>query len=520
MDFLKLRQIFSNPWIAITAACLILFGMSAYHILHMDLWRDEAWTVMVTDVPEGMTYSEYYWNHILPIDNNPPLYYFLMRMTAVVTGENIMLWRFMALFAMVLTVPLVYLLGRQWGLHKGAVIAAAIFALSLEVQAFANEVRTYSYLSLVMLLALLQVRPITMGEKLPLRVFLLTLFCFIGFMMNYIFLFLIAGIGYFFLFRLKEKKERTASLAALGALGFLCLGLLIFWIPIVRSQSDLYTTEIVRFSLRRAFLGFGTFFPFPIPFLLMRYWGLLLLLLLLVFLAPKALKGNIRSQFLLCTSVGTAITLVIIGIKEPFFLTRERYFIVCFPAICLFFGSHVLLLKRNHFLILMGFALASLTFFHARDSFPPRTFYQELFAHLKAQNPDFIVYYAEDRHAQTLNSIYYNGMKDLDRWIVWHTVNPDRPKPNLPFRHKVREYLENHTDMPRSFSEIDDFRSVTILIEQSMINAEIDGGVRDLYNENFELIHSAGPYGSGRRAFHVYTYSTRDNSLNDRTDSN
>src|SRR5205085_3165837 len=113
---------FHSLWVLLPVLA-VYFALTIRSALLNDLWRDEAWTVMATDPPPGVSYWHYYRQRIMPIDNNPPLYYAMMRGARLVVGERPILWRFAGILAGAASILLLYRLGRQWRVREAGLLA-------------------------------------------------------------------------------------------------------------------------------------------------------------------------------------------------------------------------------------------------------------------------------------------------------------------------------------------------------------------------------------------------------------
>jgi 4-amino-4-deoxy-L-arabinose transferase-like glycosyltransferase len=130
---------------------IIILGavLRLYQIGSKGLWLDEAFSVWMGWQPVPQMFA---W---LPrIDQHPPLYYFLLHFWMRL-GDSAAIVRTFSAFAGILTIPVVYFLGRRLAGATVGLIAAFLLAIAPFHVRFAQETRMYTLLTLNASLAML-----------------------------------------------------------------------------------------------------------------------------------------------------------------------------------------------------------------------------------------------------------------------------------------------------------------------------------------------------------------------------
>jgi len=118
--------------------------LRAIHMGALSLWNDELFSRYYADL-FGV---KYLWTTGLARESSPPLYYMAIEGWMRLFGSSEVAMRSLSAVASVLTVPLVYAIGKELFDSKSALLAALVFALSPMQVAYAQEARTYALLSL------------------------------------------------------------------------------------------------------------------------------------------------------------------------------------------------------------------------------------------------------------------------------------------------------------------------------------------------------------------------------------
>ena len=136
----------------ITLLCLIIvaasFALRAYHLDRQSLWGDEAWSVF---------FAQQAWPQILGwllSDNNPPLYYFLLKTWVPLAGTSEYALRFFSLFFSVAAVALLFPVGKRLLGPWAGLLASLLLAFSAFDLYLAQEARMYSLLAFLVLLSI------------------------------------------------------------------------------------------------------------------------------------------------------------------------------------------------------------------------------------------------------------------------------------------------------------------------------------------------------------------------------
>ena len=117
---------------------LIGFFLRFYNLGYNSLWLDEAstLTIAVNSIPD-------IWQTTMAGEFNPPLFYWIEHLM-LVFGYSEAVLRFIPALLGVLTIPLIYLIGKEFMDRNVGIIAAAAFALSPFLIYYSQEARAYS----------------------------------------------------------------------------------------------------------------------------------------------------------------------------------------------------------------------------------------------------------------------------------------------------------------------------------------------------------------------------------------
>ncbi|HJW83301.1 MAG TPA: glycosyltransferase family 39 protein [Anaerolineae bacterium] len=132
------RVAVSHAWLVVLIV-LCAFALRAYRLDYFALRGDESFTVQFASLPAGELFEG-----IRSVEPNPPLYYYALRGWMAVSGQSEFAVRFFSLFFGVLSVPLLYQLGRSIGGRPVGVIAAGILAVNSFQIFHSQDVRNYT----------------------------------------------------------------------------------------------------------------------------------------------------------------------------------------------------------------------------------------------------------------------------------------------------------------------------------------------------------------------------------------
>lgn len=255
----------SFQW-AVVLFILLAFGLRLYNAEMFSFWTDEG----LTPLRAGYSVPEILSNQVIiqegvTNDTHPPFFFLILHFSQILFGETDFAFRYPALLAGVLLVPLLAVLGKQMqGRWLGMVVALLTAVNPLQIW-YANEARMYTLAVLLVtaasiILWRLLVRANT-ARKLPtasiIRYLLLYIvFAGLAFYTHYFSVFLIAGQGLFWVLILWRQghKRLLAGTAALALL--IALPLIPFTIPrlFTGAEANYYTVspwiilqDVVRF---------------------------------------------------------------------------------------------------------------------------------------------------------------------------------------------------------------------------------------------------------------------------------
>jgi len=137
----------SRESVALAALCLLALGLRWLGITNESLWLDEATSLSLARLPlvELVT-------HLLKEDVHPPLYFAMLHFW-IAGGDGVAYLRLLSVLTGVLTLPAVYLLGRQLFDARVGLIAAALLAISPLHIYYSQMVRNYVLFVLLVVLA-------------------------------------------------------------------------------------------------------------------------------------------------------------------------------------------------------------------------------------------------------------------------------------------------------------------------------------------------------------------------------
>jgi 4-amino-4-deoxy-L-arabinose transferase-like glycosyltransferase len=147
------------PYLAVVILTLAAFAVRAVSLDAHSLWRDEVDAMRFASAPlrEIVTnFSRPGWNG--------PLYFFLLRGWIALTGTSEYGMRFFSLLFGVLGVPLAYILGKRLFTPQAGLIAALLVTASPYLTWYGQEVKMYTLLPALVLLAIYGLRRAVDGE--------------------------------------------------------------------------------------------------------------------------------------------------------------------------------------------------------------------------------------------------------------------------------------------------------------------------------------------------------------------
>jgi uncharacterized membrane protein len=155
MDASRLRVFM----LAVLVACLAT-ALRAQDIAGQSLWTDELFSRYYADLFS----LKYLWTTGLFHEDSPPLYYMVVKGWMGLFGTSEAAIRSLSLVASVLTLPLIYLLGKELFDARRGVFGMLVFAMSPMQIGFAQEARTYALLLIPVGMTLLAVAQLLRGD--------------------------------------------------------------------------------------------------------------------------------------------------------------------------------------------------------------------------------------------------------------------------------------------------------------------------------------------------------------------
>lgn len=347
-----------QPWL-IGGLILLAFGLRVYHLDYQSLWRDEmdALRFALFPLPRLLgTFAQQGWNG--------PLYFLLLRLWIMGTGQTEFALRFPSFLGGVLTVPLIYALGRQLGSRRLAMVGSLLAVTSPYLVWYSQEAKMYALLTAGVLLSwYLYLRGLKEGGwETWVGYVVITSGCMYLHLLAAV---LISAQGAAFLLQWCRYRHRLRPW--LGAMAALTLPYLPFarWeIPLLFSNFQtghpfyplvqILAILLQAFSLGTASLALSQRLP------VLLYGGLTVTLFLS--LASLFLYRDRKSlQLLLCWLLLPPVIIYLISLRLPVF--NARYLIWTTPAFLLLLGAGLLAVmeqSRPFFILcLIGLLIAN-----------------------------------------------------------------------------------------------------------------------------------------------------------------
>ena len=142
-----------DPALQLGAIAGLALVLRVVHLGSLSLWSDEIFSRYYYD----LFGPGFLWTQGLRVEPTPPLYYMVLEAWMQAFGGSEVALRSLSVCGSMLALPLVYLLGRELGMQRGAVLAAFLFAICPFALYFAQEARVYALALVPTSLALLGV---------------------------------------------------------------------------------------------------------------------------------------------------------------------------------------------------------------------------------------------------------------------------------------------------------------------------------------------------------------------------
>jgi mannosyltransferase len=133
--------------IAIIAIIVLAFALRVYRLDHQSIWYDEGVSVYFSnqnlkDLIAGVS-----------TDNHPPLHFFALHFWSKLVGQSEFSVRFLSLISGILSVPLLFKLGRELFNQRVGLLAAFLLSISPFHVWFSQEARMYTLAALLSLIS-------------------------------------------------------------------------------------------------------------------------------------------------------------------------------------------------------------------------------------------------------------------------------------------------------------------------------------------------------------------------------
>ncbi len=294
-----------------------------YNLGYNSLWLDEASTLnfAVKSIPE-------IWQATTAGEFNPPLFYWTEHIMLLFGNSEVVL-RFIPALLGVLTIPLIYLVGKEFLDRNVGIIAAAAFAFSSYLIFYAQEARAYSMMLFFVTLSMVfYFRALKMNDLLNWALF--GLFSALAFWAHFYALVIIGALLLYALYVLLPKMKSSMSAAkplaaACVTFGVICLPLILVTIQLFAKR----TATTPAFGIQGLGIVGETFAQISGSEVAMY----LLLLVFIAGIAQAFLLDKNKGIFLLTVTVMTFIISYFLSYRIPM---QPRYLI--FLSIVFFIG--------------------------------------------------------------------------------------------------------------------------------------------------------------------------------------
>jgi len=403
----------------------VIVGVGAvFRIYHLDtfgIWRDEAQTIFLArhSFPSGILHALTY------ADVSPPLYYFLLHFWDKAFNSDWGLRFFSVLFGLV-TVPLLYLMGREMFDADVALLAAFVAALSPHHIVVSRTVRMYTLLPLASLLAIYFVHrfftiPMDVEHRRARYITWLGLvlsFAIVLYTHN-VGAFLVLSANCFFVWELAWRKEARKLLWPWIAAQVCVILLYVPWVPMLLRQLRLQGAVMGPWLPRQSRLGnalrlfnelTGLAWPGGRPWLWMVLlaFGALTIQFRRTFVAFY-LRFSTSLNLVLCCFIGPVVLAALLTPRTigsiPSYVT-----LVAFPAMCYLIARAVNTVHPRALSLLVLLALSILWIHTVSVTYVRRTSnLRELASYVSERiGSEDVIVIAPDYLASTFN-YYYEG---------------------------------------------------------------------------------------------------------------
>jgi mannosyltransferase len=227
------------PLVALTA---LAAGLRLSTLDVQSLWYDEAFTPVHVLHP-GL---EATLRAVVHTENTPPLWYVLEWAITRVLGTGAVALRLLSALAGIVTVPVVWAIGRELSGRRAALACAALVAVNPLFVWYSQEARAYALFTLLAALTMLcflrAVREPTRGRRRSAGMVAFAASGSLALLTHYFAVFLLAPMV---LWLVRDRDRRRAALPAIGVLAIVGVAL----VPLISAQGGHGTQWIGRWAL-------------------------------------------------------------------------------------------------------------------------------------------------------------------------------------------------------------------------------------------------------------------------------
>jgi mannosyltransferase len=421
------------PWIiALLMLVATIFSFSFFQ--QQSLRLDEAQSIWQT------SHTPLKIIQIIAEDVHVPLYHLILHVWQLIFGNSVSLARFLSFIFFLLSMPVMYALGRLCYDAKTSLFATALFIVSPFMNWYGNEIRMYSLFVLIVLLnQYCFLRIYKFRERGAWSGFMIT--CLLGIYTHYFFLLVLLTDVFFYLYNRAEFETKSFqkffNVYAVTALAFLPWVLFVLYLGQASNSSPMLTapTTINLFNTLSEFLfGFQTD---HLNTILVSLWPLTILF---VFLAlRKNQKVSPETIYLLFAFLLPNVVAFIVSLAiRPVYLTR--YLIFTMPSMYFVmswlvstYPRKLAISVRTILIVIMGFMLCVEA---VSATTPVKENYREAVTYLEENSgpSDMIVISAPFTIYPVL--YYYEGSSALSTLPIWdmnkHGAIPPYSDAELP----------------------------------------------------------------------------------------